>query len=120
MSDTDTDCSLDGPDHLLHLIEITEEGYAHFRMSCAHPSGPDIPPQWQTRYEPDGQLYPDDGCWFYSWWDALGQELIGHLRVSDPQFPLWVKPSDDWTFDDGGTIVLDARPSSPENVEEAT
>lgn len=94
-------------DHLLHLIEITEEGYPHFRMSCAHPNEDEtIPEKWQT-VGLDGELHPADGCWFYSWWDAYGQELLGDLPITDPHFPLAVRPSDDWAFEDGGTIVLD-------------
>ena len=91
-------------EHLLHLIEVTEEGYAHWDFECTHPTLPaEIPVEWQGI-----DSAPEDGCWFHSWWAAVGQELIGHLRIPrDPTLPLAVRPSDDWNFDLAGTIVLD-------------
>lgn len=90
-------------DHLLHLDSIEAEGYVRWRLSCEHPPSDGDGP-WCYR-NPDGTPYDNSGeCWFESWWSALGQELLG--PIDGPiTLPLPVKPSDDWAYDDGGTII---------------
>jgi len=46
-------------------------------------------------------------CWFASWWDALGVEMLDLRDLDTVTWPVAVRPSEDWTFDDGGKIVVD-------------
>lgn len=92
-------------DHLLRLARIECEGFPVWSMTCEH--SPDDE-RWWCR-EPDGSpvLPPGpDGCWFESWWDAVGSELLDDI-AGPITLPLPVKPSPEWTYDDGGTIVAD-------------
>lgn len=92
-------------DHLLHIDGIEEEGYPEWRFTCEH--SPDDRRWWCTN--PDGSFVEPagvDGCWFESWWGAIGSELIG--RVKGPvTFPLPVRPSDGWDYEEGGSIVAE-------------
>lgn len=88
-------------DHLLHLDGI-DEGGAMWRLECGHAIGAD---GWRTNVADFG-MTPDtiDECWFMTWWDAIGAELIS---IDHPlrSLPIPVKPSDDWDYEDGGAIV---------------
>jgi hypothetical protein len=92
-----------GPEHVLH-IERVDEGYVEWCFECVHPEGVD---RWRYK-NPDGSIVESSSpeeCWFESWWSALGQELI---MIDQPitSYPVAVRPSDDWDYDNGGTVVL--------------
>ncbi len=86
-------------DHLLHADWIEQEGYVHWRFTCEH--GPDNRRWWTDGVE-------GSECWFFSWWDAVGSELLDNID-GPITFPIAVKPSDDWAYEDGGTIVRDTE-----------
>ncbi len=96
-------------DHFLYLTGI-DGGYAEWDFACNHS---DADRKWWPT-NPDGTpIYTIDGdecsyCWLWSWWDGLGNELIGNIALpKGVTFPLPVRPSDDWNYDNGGTIVMD-------------
>lgn len=88
-------------DHLLWLDAI-DEGRAVMSMTCGHEFGADA---WRTRWS-EGQVEVDDPeCWFLSWWDALGGEIVDLKLPPSCSWPIAVKPSDDWGCEEGGAIV---------------
>lgn len=90
--------------HHLHLDGIEGCGYPTWRFTCDH--GPNDP-AWIPRRIEDGEPDTDLGdCYLASWWDACGDELID--AIPGPiTFPIPVRPSDGWDFEDGGTLVRD-------------
>jgi hypothetical protein len=91
------------PAHLLYLDSVDDWG-AGWKLTCEH----DTSPQWhQTTSE--GVTRVSEQCWLQSWWSEVGPELLklDFAKDAQPEFPLAVKPSDDWDAD-GGTIVVDA------------
>lgn len=94
--------------HLLHLDEV-DEGEAIWRFTCHHDEDD---PAWIYRL-PDGTPDPTNlgDCWLESWWDAEGGELLD-LRGPIMTFPVPVGPSDDWDYDNGGSITLADSPAA--------
>ena len=94
--------------HLLHLDGIEPEGYAMWRLTCEHAPDDD---GWHPMVEtsPVGVvgtvLEREPECWLMTWWDAIGQELLGEFKGPIATFPIAVVPDGTWTFDDGGSIV---------------
>lgn len=90
--------------HLLHILSI-EEGSVTWKMTCEHVQGA---PGWQTTLE-DGTIDPDfaDECWFWSWWDNVGSELVD-INVPITTLPIPVMPGLDWDWENGGSITFDA------------
>lgn len=97
-------------DHLLHLARIGEEGYAEFQFTCEHAMGA---AKWRYR-NPDGSYDGNSSteCWLKSWWDAVGSEILDAIEGPITQFPIPIKPSDDWDYDNGGTISFDPTEST--------
>lgn len=91
-------------DHALHIDGIESEGWARWRFTCEHQPDDE---RWFCRDESGNIIQSDrDVCWFQSWWEGVGSELLGSIP-GPITFPLAVKPSADWVYDDGGTIVRD-------------
>ena len=88
-------------------IKSIEDGCVYFDFQCLHEEPSADHPEWATHrnfnnHEPDYEL----GCWLMSWWEGIGNELVGRI---DPPYvwPLPVRPNDDWDYEDGGWLVAD-------------
>jgi hypothetical protein len=92
-------------EHLLHIVQ-TEEGYPEWRFECVHATDND---KWFCRFhngDPTSDPPEADGCWFESWWSGVGSELID-IKPFPGVLPIPVKPSAQWAYEEGGTIVFD-------------
>lgn len=91
------------PDHVLKVdLKDAHWGFSTcLELVCKHA---DDDPSWWSLGE-DGSVSSHD-CWFYSWWDGIGAEILaGDGWPENPRFPVPVRPSDDWDYENGGTIV---------------
>ena len=93
------------PAHVI-TMGVIEEGTVRWAFRCIHSPDDET---WAVR-NPDGTLWDSEnpmahGCWLYSWWEGLGQELID-ARVTPP-ITLAVRPNAEWDYEDGGSLEWD-------------
>ena len=100
--------------HLL-TIDGVDEGTPCWNLRCTHDKQDTA---WWFRDEPNDDGTPGlwsiniggdriEGCWLQSWWEGVGAELINFSESVDA-YPIHVRPSDDWGYDSGGSLVIGA------------
>lgn len=90
------------------LIACIDEGQPDWELRCAHGIE-----GWQYTEPPDedgnaGAPTGEPGCWLRSWWDGQWKGELIHIQEPISVYPIPVKPSDDWDYENGGYLVLDA------------
>ena len=88
-------------DHLLRLDEVDSWGPA-WKLTCHH----NAKSRWFST-DKEGVVESED-CWLATWWEGLGSELL-NLKDVSMRFPMPVRPSDDWDYDNGGRLVCETE-----------
>jgi hypothetical protein len=97
-------------DHHLHLVGFSYQS-PDWRLTCDHEPGG----RWRCTNQ-DGTPSPnhdESECWLESWWSELGIELMADVEMQGGRLPIPVRPSSDWDYENGGTLVIDEPAPSP-------